>query len=235
VVGVPRRALVGVLLGLALFLLFRRGALLTLLISLLSGVTRLPNSPVLRSATLVCCRVCQAVGSHRCDADLGAAATGGVAVSWQTGIDMPCLGKQGLTCPLQRHTTCWDRRHTDSLHGSGFRVRGSALGDLRGLLSSLPLDPCTSLNDVISSDTQDKISGRGGGGGGRWWWWGGGLEWHVHFGYSTINAHLGKEGKSLRTRFRLAGVSIVVVHASFRVPNLKTRLASAREDFRAVW
>jgi hypothetical protein len=33
----------------------------------------------------------------------------------------------------------------------------------------------------------------------------------------------------------LIGVAVVVIHASFRVPNLKTRLASAREDFRAVW
>ena len=33
----------------------------------------------------------------------------------------------------------------------------------------------------------------------------------------------------------IAGVAVVVLHASFRVPNLKTRLASARDDFRAVW
>lgn len=31
------------------------------------------------------------------------------------------------------------------------------------------------------------------------------------------------------------GVGLVLVHATFRSPNLKARLASAREEFRAVW
>jgi hypothetical protein len=32
-----------------------------------------------------------------------------------------------------------------------------------------------------------------------------------------------------------AGTALPLVHATFRSPNLKTRLASAREEFRAVW
>ncbi|KAI8474089.1 MAG: hypothetical protein J3K34DRAFT_518404, partial [Monoraphidium minutum] len=33
----------------------------------------------------------------------------------------------------------------------------------------------------------------------------------------------------------LLGVALPLVHATFRSPNLKARLASAREEFRAVW
>ncbi|KAK9868558.1 hypothetical protein WJX84_009702 [Apatococcus fuscideae] len=33
----------------------------------------------------------------------------------------------------------------------------------------------------------------------------------------------------------LLGLILILVHASFRTPNLKTRLASARDEFRAVW
>jgi len=29
--------------------------------------------------------------------------------------------------------------------------------------------------------------------------------------------------------------TVILVHASMRTPNLKARLASAREEFRAVW
>jgi hypothetical protein len=33
----------------------------------------------------------------------------------------------------------------------------------------------------------------------------------------------------------VAGLTVWVSHASLRSPNLKARLASAREEFRAVW
>ncbi|KAK9815287.1 hypothetical protein WJX72_001093 [[Myrmecia] bisecta] len=33
----------------------------------------------------------------------------------------------------------------------------------------------------------------------------------------------------------LFGDGLILLHAAFRTPNLKTRLASAREEFRAVW
>ena len=33
----------------------------------------------------------------------------------------------------------------------------------------------------------------------------------------------------------LESAAVILAHASMRTPNLKTRLASAREEFRAVW
>lgn len=36
-------------------------------------------------------------------------------------------------------------------------------------------------------------------------------------------------------KLSLAGAAAVILHAAFRNPNLKIRMASAREDFRAVW
>ena len=35
--------------------------------------------------------------------------------------------------------------------------------------------------------------------------------------------------------YLLAGNTLVLVHAVLKTPNLKTRLTSAREEFRAVW
>lgn len=51
-------------------------------------------------------------------------------------------------------------------------------------------------------------------------------------GISTPFAHTPTHTSHTTKR---TGLSLLVCHASLRSPNLKARLASAREEFRAVW